>query len=120
LPEDIDLSVNPRFKVYLFPYENRTAGSAFRIRIGELRYIADTEIIDKTIDQNNLDNQITVSNTLRTVATFEQTLNGSLMAAGDWVSGELERRPADAGDDRNGDCGIFLLEFIYTANKLGG
>ena len=114
------MSVNPTLRVHLFPYETQTTGSDFVIRVGAMRYIAVGETIDKTIDQNNLDNTVTVDDVIRTTTTFDQALNAGLMSAGDWVSGEIERRATDGGDDRNGDCGVFLIEFIYTANKLGG
>lgn len=118
IPDDIDLTVDPKLRLYIAPRSNRTVGSDFVFRITDLRYINIAEALDKTPDETDLDATVTVSDTRRTVTYADITLDGSLMGSGEGLSGRLYRLATDSGDDRNGDACIVGMTFIYTTDKV--
>ncbi len=113
LPADMDLTANSTMRVSLAPVSAQSVGSAMTFEM-DIKYVANGEALSKA-DDESLSNDITVSNTAAILTSSDYTLNASLMAANDLVSIRLIRNGGAGGDDRNGDGGIVLLEFEYTA-----
>lgn len=111
VPNDIDLSVNPRIEIVIAPRVTQSVGSNFVFET-QLRYYGDGEAVDKALDQA-LTTSFIVSNTANIINTTFVTLDSSLISADDQIGMILLRAASDINDDRNGDAAVINARFVY-------
>ncbi len=104
LPSDIDLSVNPTITATLVVSE--AAGGNNDIRTSfETRYIADGELVTKTLSETVL-KTTPITNTLNLTKLLTNTLDASAMAANDLIELHGERLGDDVLDNFDAAIGI--------------
>ena len=116
LPEDIDLSVNPKIVYQGFPVAAQVSGSDFRFN-NLYEYVGDGEDASSPPSSENLITNFTVSNTISILFTKTDTLDASLISLGDIIMITLEREGINVADDRNGQMAINTVSFVYNGTS---
>jgi len=103
LPSNSDLTTNPQI---IFSLVTTVTGVAGDVRFeATLRYVADGELTTKAADETILLTN-TAINTADAMDSITFTLNGSLMAAGDFAFINLRRLGLDAADTFTGRVAV--------------